>query len=388
LAVDNYLKANPTSYPIVLSLENHCSHPYQRAMADIMKETFGKKLFIPSKEQTSGGNLPSPEELRGMVVIKGKRPPDPDEDDASMDKTGNMKPATSHSADNDEVDEYEEALEKPKKSKIDQELAKLTLFHGCKYKSFTDSISTPPSHMHSIGETKIKKILDKSKDNAKLWRKYNVQHLTRTYPAGTRVDSSNYNPVLAWSMGCQLVALNFQTPDTPLVLNDGMFRRNAGCGYIEKPASVMGGTRPIKVALKVSILSAHCLPKPMGAKAGELVDPYISVEMHDVCISGDSATEEHMTTTSKTSAVKNNGFCPVWNDANFTFNVETPDVAMLMFKIVDDDYGYDDIIASSAIPFSCLRQGYRSVQLYDQNNTRTGPFQYATLFVKISMDKL
>ena len=69
-----------------------------------------------------------------------------------------------------------------------------------------------------------------------LWRMYNVQHLTRTYPAGLRVDSSNYNPILAWAVGCQLVALNFQTPDAPLVLNDGRFRENQQCGYVLKPS--------------------------------------------------------------------------------------------------------------------------------------------------------
>ena len=30
-------------------------------------------------------------------------------------------------------------------------------------------------------------------------------------PKGTRVDSSNYMPQLFWNVGCQLVALNFQT---------------------------------------------------------------------------------------------------------------------------------------------------------------------------------
>lgn len=40
--------------------------------------------------------------------------------------------------------------------------------------------------------------------------RYNKQ-LSRTYPKGTRVDSSNYMPQLFWNAGCQLVALNFQT---------------------------------------------------------------------------------------------------------------------------------------------------------------------------------
>lgn len=36
--------------------------------------------------------------------------------------------------------------------------------------------------------------------------------LSRVYPKGQRIDSSNYNPVPFWNVGCQMVALNYQTP--------------------------------------------------------------------------------------------------------------------------------------------------------------------------------
>lgn len=35
--------------------------------------------------------------------------------------------------------------------------------------------------------------------------------MSRIYPKGTRVDSSNYNPQPFWNVGCQMVALNYQT---------------------------------------------------------------------------------------------------------------------------------------------------------------------------------
>jgi len=44
-----------------------------------------------------------------------------------------------------------------------------------------------------------------------LLTRYNKMQLSRIYPKGTRVDSSNYNPQVFWNAGCQLVALNFQT---------------------------------------------------------------------------------------------------------------------------------------------------------------------------------
>jgi hypothetical protein len=55
------------------------------------------------------------------------------------------------------------------------------------------------------------------------------------YPAGTRVDSSNYDPRPHWSMGCQMVALNFQTPDRAMHLNLARFEENAQAGYVLKP---------------------------------------------------------------------------------------------------------------------------------------------------------
>lgn len=294
------------------------------------------------------------------------------------------KKASADSSVDDDVDEYDKAKSQGKKSKIDAELANLTLFHGTKYKNFDASIEMNPSHMHSIGESKIKKILDKSKDAAKLWRKYNVQHMTRTYPAGARIDSSNYNPVLAWAMGCQLVALNFQTPDAPLILNDGMFKQSGGCGYVEKPESVLTGSAPPnKKNIHIEVLSAQCLPKPNGVKTGETIDPYVQIDLHDVRLADDGDKEEYATSSFKTSCVDNNGFCPVWKDAKTDFEVCNPDVAMVLFKIVDEDWDLDDMIASCAIPVSQLRKGYRSVILYNHNGTRSGAFQSATLFVKI-----
>lgn len=38
------------------------------------------------------------------------------------------------------------------------------------------------------------------------------KHIVRTYPKGSRVDSSNYNPQTMWNAGIQMVAINFQKP--------------------------------------------------------------------------------------------------------------------------------------------------------------------------------
>lgn len=43
---------------------------------------------------------------------------------------------------------------------------------------------------------------------------YNRIALSRVYPKGFRVDSSNFDPCPSWKLGCQMAALNFQTAGT------------------------------------------------------------------------------------------------------------------------------------------------------------------------------
>jgi phosphatidylinositol phospholipase C delta len=54
-----FLRLHPKSYPLILSLENHCSIPYQHVMAIQLKSILGDKLYIP-EEKSLKGPLPSP----------------------------------------------------------------------------------------------------------------------------------------------------------------------------------------------------------------------------------------------------------------------------------------------------------------------------------------
>ena len=55
---------------------------------------------------------------------------------------------------------------------------------------------------------------------------YHRKQLSRVYPKGPRVDSSNYDPVPIWNCGSQLLAMNYQTPDRPMQLYQGRFLTN------------------------------------------------------------------------------------------------------------------------------------------------------------------
>lgn len=63
-------------YPVIISAEIHCNVEQQDMVADIMREEFGDVLVtgpLPGREhelEQGVRDLPSPEELRGKILLK------------------------------------------------------------------------------------------------------------------------------------------------------------------------------------------------------------------------------------------------------------------------------------------------------------------------------
>jgi len=208
--------------------------------------------------------------------------------------------------------------------------------------------------MCSVSELKVHKFY-KQQPNELL--KHNVNFFTRTYPKGTRFDSSNYSPVEAWALGCHMVALNYQTGDSGMFVNNGRFLDNGKCGYVLKPPAILAPEKteisPITITLK--IISGWQLPKVSGTSKGEVIDPFVRVEIFGV---GNDQVHE------KTKVVQNNGYNPQWN-AEMKFVVERSDLANILIEVYDEDkLSKNDFIAYASLPVTSLREGYRSVMLY------------------------
>ena len=58
-----------TRYPLILSIENHCSLPQQRNMAAAFKDVFGDMLLTEFVDPQSGC-LPSPNKLKRRIILK------------------------------------------------------------------------------------------------------------------------------------------------------------------------------------------------------------------------------------------------------------------------------------------------------------------------------
>eukprot|EP00604_Paraphysomonas_vestita_P003370 CAMPEP_0174821030 /NCGR_PEP_ID=MMETSP1107-20130205/5280_1 /TAXON_ID=36770 /ORGANISM="Paraphysomonas vestita, Strain GFlagA" /LENGTH=753 /DNA_ID=CAMNT_0016037601 /DNA_START=353 /DNA_END=2614 /DNA_ORIENTATION=+ len=401
-------------YPVVLSLENHCSLPQQAIMAEILRNTLGSALLMPGELLTD--TLPSLEQLKGKVLIKGKRlssavlaslqegkGDDDDDDDSDDDDDDDDDDSDDDEPTNDDGTKKQENKQKKKedkensrkavkelkekrkqiKIKTHPELSALTYLGTCHYKSFSPehSQSVPPDMMTSYSESKTKKLLrDPATVNG--WIEHNKIHLSRIYPKGTRVDSSNLDPCPPWSAGNQLVALNYQTPCVQMHLNDSKFRENGNCGYVLKPNYMLQSTMMPKSGFRlvVNVISAQRLPKPEGETKGEVIDPYVIVSLY-------GPQSGSPTASFRTKVISDNGFDPIWNE-NFTFDINKPESTQLYFKIMDADLDRDDFIAYSSIPVDCIAMGYRTLKLFDNHGLSEGAFQFAGLFVRLSVEEL
>ncbi|XP_053566047.1 1-phosphatidylinositol 4,5-bisphosphate phosphodiesterase eta-1 [Bombina bombina] len=62
-------------YPVILSIENHCNIQQQRKIAQYLKDIFGDKLDLSTVPLGESKQLPSPQNLKGKILVKGKKLP-------------------------------------------------------------------------------------------------------------------------------------------------------------------------------------------------------------------------------------------------------------------------------------------------------------------------
>uniref|UniRef100_A0A8D2P8B4 1-phosphatidylinositol 4,5-bisphosphate phosphodiesterase gamma n=1 Tax=Zosterops lateralis melanops TaxID=1220523 RepID=A0A8D2P8B4_ZOSLA len=263
-----------------------------------------------------------------------------------------------------------------RRKKIALELSELVVY--CRPVPFDeDKIGTDKAcyrDMSSFPETKAEKYANRSK--GKKFLQYNRRQLSRIYPKGQRLDSSNYDPLPMWICGSQLVALNFQTPDKPMQLNQALFMLGGRSGYVLQPDIMRDETfdpfdkNSLKIVEPITILGARHLPK----NGRSIVCPFVEVE---VCGS------EYDNSKNKTDVVADNGFNPVWLFKQFVFDINNPEFAFLRFVVYEEDMFSDpNFLAQATFPVKGLKTGYRSVPL---KNSYTEDLELASLLIHIEI---
>ncbi|KAG7457487.1 hypothetical protein MATL_G00227680 [Megalops atlanticus] len=370
-----------SEFPLILCLENHCSLRQQRVMFQHLHKILGDQLHT-EPPRTEDSYLPSPADLKGKILLKAKKlggdcvggEGDVTDEDEGAEMSQRM---------NGDSGEPQNAAP-ARRFQLSKELSDLVSL--CKSVAFKDFPAAFQSQKFwefcSFNEALASRY---ASDRPGDFVNYNKRFLARVFPSPMRIDSSNMNPQDFWKCGCQIVAMNYQTPGLMMDLNIGWFRQNGNCGYVLRPAimreevsyfsantkdSVPGVSPQL---LHIKIISGLNFPKPKGSGAkGDVVDPYVYVEIHG--IPADCGER-------RTRTVHQNGDNPVF-DESFEFQINLPELAMVRFVVLDDDFIGDEFIGQYTIPFECLQPGFRHMPL----QSLTGEvLPHAWLFVHVAI---
>uniref|UniRef100_A0A1B0API1 1-phosphatidylinositol 4,5-bisphosphate phosphodiesterase gamma n=1 Tax=Glossina palpalis gambiensis TaxID=67801 RepID=A0A1B0API1_9MUSC len=233
--------------------------------------------------------------------------------------------------------------------------------------------------MSSFPETKAEKQF--LQQNTALFLAYHRNQITRVYPKGQRLDSSNFNPVPFWNVGSQMIALNYQTGDKAMQLNQAKFRDNGQCGYLLKPKFMQtDGFDPNNPAtislLEAKIVTIRIIAARHLFRCGKCSNPLVVVEVTGANF---DTGVKHRTKASE------NGFNPIWNET-CEFTIRNPYFALLRFEVQDEDiFAETHFIAQACYALNCLRSGYRSVIL---RNKFSEEYELASLLIHIDIKQI
>ncbi|XP_020930334.1 1-phosphatidylinositol 4,5-bisphosphate phosphodiesterase delta-4 isoform X1 [Sus scrofa] len=380
-----------SDYPVILSLENHCSWEQQEMIAHHLTEILGEQLLSTTLDGQLPTQLPSPEELRRKILVKGKKlrtleedleeeEEEPEESELEGEQEAELELEAQFESEPQELSPRSKDKKKKVKAILCPALSALVVYlKAVSFYSFAHSREHYRFYeISSFSEAKAKSLI---KESGNEFVQHNTWQLSRVYPGGLRTDSSNYNPQEFWNAGCQMVAMNMQTAGLEMDLCDGLFRQNAGCGYVLKPdflrdaQSSFHPERPISPSkaqtLLIQVISGQQLPKVDDSKEGSIVDPLVRVEIFGV--RPDTARQE-------TSYVENNGFNPYWGQT-LCFRVLVPELALLRFVVKDYDWkSRNDFVGQYTLPWNCMQQGYRHIHLLSKDGISLHP---ASIFVHI-----
>ncbi|XP_064574720.1 1-phosphatidylinositol 4,5-bisphosphate phosphodiesterase delta-4 isoform X3 [Zonotrichia leucophrys gambelii] len=328
-----------SDYPVILSLENHCSMEQQEVLVQQLKDILGEQLLTTTIDGHVPSQLPSPEELKHKILLKGKKIGRLED---TLDGPGDEAPDAS---DDDNGAEAEEERRRAKKDKetLAQALSDCVIY--CKsvpFRGFQEARShSRPSEISSLSEAKARKLI---RDE---------------------------------------VALNFQTAGMEMDLCDGLFSQNGSCGYVLKPpfmrdketlfnpSDPSSREGPGPITLTIQVISGQQLPKVANSKEGAIIDPLVRVEIYGV--PADQAHQE-------TKYIENNGFNPRW-DETLQFQLHVPELALIRFVVEDyDKTSRNDFVGQFTLAFANIKPGYRHIHLLSKDGTSIPP---SSLFVHI-----
>ncbi|KIX01507.1 uncharacterized protein Z518_09233 [Rhinocladiella mackenziei CBS 650.93] len=400
-----------TKLPLIVSLEVHASLAQQEVMVEIMRDTWAEHLVDITKVSDALA-LPSPEAVRGKILIKVKWSPNTE----TGESNNPVEHVISTSTDGTTEDGIATSPEKKKKaSKVLTALSELGIYtRAYTFKHFSQPEASIPTHVFSLSENKVHTMHADPSYGPALFD-HNKHYLMRVFPKGTRINSSNVDPTFHWRQGAQMVALNWQKMDKGMMLNEGMFAGSGGwvlkpegyrCNEVNKSEDANAAVLPRKqqLDLEITLLAAQRLPVPVDKDSshGPKMKPYVKFQLH-VDTHGPPGQGRSANDASN-AKVETDIYGGEEVDESFykrrsaTYRTDSPDLggekvswmnvpdvvdqlSFFRLKVKDDrSIGKDHLLAWACIRLDRLQSGYRIIHLLDS----TGMPSVGAMLVHIS----
>ncbi|KAB1201435.1 Phosphoinositide phospholipase C 2 [Morella rubra] len=358
---DNAFSAS--DYPVVITFEDHLTANLQAKVARMVTKTFGAMLYRPEGTENEK-EFPSPESLKKKILISTKPPKEYTEPPRTIVKEDSYwKKDKDEETGNTSVKQELEATDK-QVGLVDQdedeeraipEYRSLIAIHAGKPKGGLDIWATDRNKVRrlSLSEQELE---NSARERATDIVRFTQKNLLRIYPKGMRLDSSNYDPMLGWMHGAQMVALNMQGQGKYLWIMQGMFRANGGCGYVKKPNFLMDENKVFDPRKTLTVQKILRVKVFMGegwysdfhhTHFDRFSPPDFFVRVGIAGFPADQVMAE-------TKAIEDE-WIPVWNE-EFDFPLRVPELAVLRVEAPEyDTSGIYDFGGQTCLPIAELR---------------------------------
>ncbi|KAL0710032.1 hypothetical protein Bca4012_017010 [Brassica carinata] len=185
-----------SDYPVVLTLEDHLSPDLQKKVAKMVRKTFGGTLFQCRDEYKKC--FPSPQALKNKILISTKPPKE------------YLQTQISQGASAAEPVNAEELIQDEDEKTVAVEYRDLISIHaGNRRGGLKNCLNGDPNRVIrlSMSEQWLETL---AKSRGPDIVKFTQRNILRIFPKTTRFDSSNYDPLVGWIHGAQMVAFNMQ----------------------------------------------------------------------------------------------------------------------------------------------------------------------------------
>ncbi|XP_021891784.1 phosphoinositide phospholipase C 4-like isoform X4 [Carica papaya] len=335
-------------YPLIITLEDHLTPYLQAKVAKMLIQTFEGTLFYPESESLE--EFPSPEKLKHRIIISTKPPKEyleangknkrsnlEKEKDSDDDAWGKEAEDTAEEEDDEKSDSDASAINQdydvmscdPESCQLAApEYKHLIAIHAGKPKNgLKEALKVEPGKVRrlSLSEQALEKAAESNGTDVV---RFTQKNFLRIYPKGTRFNSSNYNPLIGWMHGAQMVAFNMQVK---VFMGDGW--------HLDFKETHFDAYSPPDFYTRIGIA---------GVPADKVM---------------------------KKTKVELDQWTPVWNE-EFTFPLTVPELALLQIEVREYDmHEGNDFGGQTCLPVSELKTGIRAVPLYDRKGVMFKKFE-------------